>query len=116
MDDNTLLLASRVHQWRCGKALGIGKEGLRYGAFQMTLLFLSNKTSEAADVLWVSPVRGVASSVVPSIAWKPCSSETVTGPDTIIPSALTSASSLPFAFMNASAAPFAFASNIPRSL
>ncbi len=40
MDDNTLLLASRGHQRPCGEALGIGKEGLRYGAPQITFFLV----------------------------------------------------------------------------
>jgi len=45
-----------------------------YGAFQMTFLFLSNMTREAADVMCDSPVRGVTRVLLPSVVSNPCSS------------------------------------------
>jgi hypothetical protein len=42
-----------------------------HGARQRTLLSLPNKTSEAAEVLLVSPVRVVTKSVVPIFVSKP---------------------------------------------
>jgi hypothetical protein len=49
-----------------------------YGAFQITFLSLSNRMSEAADVLWVSPVAIVCKPTRPRLAEKPSLSSTVT--------------------------------------
>jgi len=46
-----------------------GANRLIRGALQITLPPLLHMTSEAAEVLWASPVRGLSRSVVPGVVW-----------------------------------------------